>query len=76
MRLPTIKPRELIKVLEKKNCFRKRQTGSHLIFYCPEQNKIISLPIYPKDLKRRLVNSIRRELDLSKEEFKDLLKDC
>jgi predicted RNA binding protein YcfA (HicA-like mRNA interferase family) len=69
MKLPIIRPRELIKVLEKKNCYQKRQTGSHLIFYCPKQRKIIPVPIHPKDLKKGLVHSIRKELDLSVEEF-------
>lgn len=76
MRVPTIRPKQLIKVLEKKNCFRKKQTGSHLIFYCPNQKKIISVPIHPKDLKRGLVQAIRKELNLSIEEFMKLLKDC
>jgi predicted RNA binding protein YcfA (HicA-like mRNA interferase family) len=52
MKVPVLKPRDLIKVLEKLNCFKKRQTGSHLIFYCPKQKKIIPVPIHPKDLKK------------------------
>jgi predicted RNA binding protein YcfA (HicA-like mRNA interferase family) len=76
MKVPVLKPRDLIKVLEKLNCFKKRQTGSHLIFYCPKQKKIIPVPIHPKDLKKGLVLSIRRELDLSIQDFLKLLKDC
>jgi predicted RNA binding protein YcfA (HicA-like mRNA interferase family) len=76
MKLPTIKPRELIKILKKLNCFEKRQTGSHLIFYCPKQRKIVVVPIHPRDLKRGLVNAIRKELDLTIEAFLKLLKDC
>jgi len=52
MKLPAIKPRELARVLRKLNCVEKRQTGSHLIFYCPNQKKIIPVPIHPKDLKK------------------------
>jgi predicted RNA binding protein YcfA (HicA-like mRNA interferase family) len=76
MKLPSIKPRELIKVLKKLNCFEKRQTGSHLIFYCPKQRKIVVVPIHPRDLKRGLVNAIRKELDLTIEAFTKLLRDC
>jgi len=75
MKLSSIKPRELIRVLKKLNCFEKRQTGSHLIFYCPNQRKIILVPIHPRDLKKGLVHSIRKELDLSIEEFTKLLRD-
>ena len=74
MKIPQLKPRQLIKVLEKKNCYKKRQTGSHLVFYCPQQKKIIVVPIHPKDLKKGIIHSIRKELDLSVEEFLKLLK--
>jgi predicted RNA binding protein YcfA (HicA-like mRNA interferase family) len=76
MKLPPIKPRELIRVLKKLNCFKKRQTGSHLIFYCPKQRKIVVVPIHPRNLKKGLVNAIRKELDLTIEAFTKLLKDC
>jgi predicted RNA binding protein YcfA (HicA-like mRNA interferase family) len=76
MKLPSIKPRELIKALKKLNCFEKRQTGSHLIFYCPKQRKIVVVPIHSRDLKRGLVNAIRKELDLTIEAFTKLLGDC
>jgi len=66
----------LIRVLKKLNCFQKHQTGSHLIFYCPKRKRIIPVPIHPKDLKKGLVHSIRRELDLSIVDFIKLLKDC
>ncbi len=74
MKLPVIKPNQLIKVLEKKDCIFKRQTGSHRIFYCPVKQKIITVPIHTKDIKRGLLRSIVKELDLSVEEFVKLLK--
>ena len=73
MKLSAIKAKQLIRVLEKKNCYRKRQTGSHLIFYCPEQKKIIPVPIHSKDIKKGLLRSIIKELDLSTDEFLKLL---
>ena len=74
MKLPIIKPKQLVKVLEKKGCIFKRQTGSHQIFYYLEKQKIITVPIHPKDLKRGLLRAIIKELDLSIEEFVELLK--
>ena len=74
MKLPVIKPKQLVKVLEKKGCVFKRQTGSHRIFYYPEKQKIITLPTHAKDLKKGLLHSIVKELDLSVEEFVKLLK--
>jgi len=74
MKLPIVKPKQLIRVLEKKGCIFKRQTGGHRIFYYPGKQRIITIPIHPRDLKRGLVRSIIRELDLSIEEFVELLK--
>ena len=74
MKLPTIKPSQLINILEKKNCILKRQTGSHRIFYCPEKQRIITIPIHNRDIKKGLLHSIIRELDISIEEFVELLR--
>ncbi len=74
MRLLAIKPKELIRVLEKQGCIFKRQTGSHRIFYYPSNQKIIVVPIHAKDIKKGLLHSIIKELDLSVEEFRKLLK--
>jgi predicted RNA binding protein YcfA (HicA-like mRNA interferase family) len=75
MKLPVIKPKQLVKVLKKKGCVFKRQTGSHQIFYYPEKQKIITVPVHSKDLKMGLLRSIIKELDLSVEQFTELLKE-
>lgn len=75
MKLPTIKSKQLIKVLEKKDCVFKRQTGSHRIFYCPQKQKIVTVPTHNKEIKRGLLHSIVKELDLSIGEFIKLLKE-
>ena len=74
MKLPIVKPKQLIKVLKKKGCVFKRQTGSHRIFYYPEKQKIILVPIHPKEIKKGLLHSILKELNISVEEFTKLLK--
>ncbi len=73
MKVPAIKSKELVKVLEKQGCVFKRQTGSHRVFYCPKKQKVIVVPTHSRDLKRGLVHSIIKDLDLSIEEFKKLL---
>jgi len=74
MKLPVIRPKHLIKILEKKGCIFKRQSGSHRIFYCPENKKIITVPMHAEDIKKGLLRSIIKELNLSVEEFINLLK--
>jgi predicted RNA binding protein YcfA (HicA-like mRNA interferase family) len=75
MKLPIIKHKQLIRVLGKLGCIEKRQTGSHRIFYCSIQRRIISVPFHNKDIKKGLLNAIIKDLDLSLEEFNELLKD-
>jgi predicted RNA binding protein YcfA (HicA-like mRNA interferase family) len=73
-KLPIIKPRQLIYVLEKLGCIEKRQTGSHRIFYYPQKHIIIPIPMHNRDLKKGLLRSIIKDLDLSVEEFLRLMK--
>mgnify|MGYP001773686387 CR=1 FL=1 len=75
MRLPAIKPKELIMVLKKLGYIEKRQTGSHKIFYHPFKKKIIPVPWHNKDLKRGLLRVIIRELEISRERFLQLLRE-
>ena len=70
---PIIKPRQLIRVLEKLGCIKKRQTGSHQIFYYPQKHIIISVPIHNRDIKRGLLRAIIGDLGLPVEEFKKLV---
>lgn len=74
MKLPSAKPKELVRVLNKLGCIQKRQTGSHRIFYYPKNHKIIPVPIHNKDLKKGLLYAVVKELDLSVDEFTKLLK--
>ena len=50
MKLPVIKPKQLIKVLEEKGCIFKRQTGSHRIFYYPEKKNWWSRSGVPENM--------------------------
>ena len=75
MKLPIIKSKQLVRVLKKLGCVKKRQTGSHRIFYCSMQRRIISVPFHNKDLKKGLLGAIIKDLDLSLDEFNRLLKD-
>lgn len=67
--MASFKPREVVSILKKLGFVEKRQTGSHLIMYNLSKNKIIPVPIHPKDLKRGLLNGIAKQADSSEEEF-------
>ncbi len=72
-KLPVIKARKLIKVLNKLGFYKHHQVGSHAQFKHPDGRRI-TLPIHPgKDLKKKTLKGIIKDLDLSVEEFIKLL---
>ena len=58
-----MKPRELIKILEKEGFVFVRQSGSHAIFR-KTGNKIIIVPIHSKDIPSGTLNSILKDAGL------------
>ena len=74
MRLSVVKPRQLVRALKKLGCIEKRQTGSHQIFYYPQKQIILTIPIHNRDLKKGLLRSIIKDLDLSIKDFLKLIK--
>lgn len=67
--MASFKPREIISILQKLGFIPKRQTGSHKIMYHPIKNKIIPIPIHPKDIKKGLTKGIIKQAESSEEEF-------
>lgn len=73
MRLPSVKPREVLRVLKKVGFEEQRQTGSHLIMVHLEKRCIIPVPIHAREMKRGLLVSIIKQSGLTQGEFIDLL---
>lgn len=67
--MPSFKPKEVVKILKKLGFSEKRQTGSHLIMYNSEMEKLIPIPIHTKDLKKGLLKGIIKQANSSEEEF-------
>jgi predicted RNA binding protein YcfA (HicA-like mRNA interferase family) len=53
-RLPQVKPKQLIRVLERMGFVLRRQTGSHAIFRHPETKNMAVVPNPPQGHKARL----------------------
>ena len=70
--LPALKPKEVIKTLEKLGWYRKRQTGSHVIMVNEKLHRILPVPSHNKDLKKGTLNGIIKRTGLSKEKFLEL----
>ncbi|OGZ33836.1 MAG: hypothetical protein A3I88_03355 [Candidatus Portnoybacteria bacterium RIFCSPLOWO2_12_FULL_39_9] len=74
MKLPVLKPRTLIKVLNKLEFYEVRKTGSHVILANKTSKQIISVPVHEnKDIKKGLLRSIIRQTGLTVKEFIEML---
>lgn len=73
-RLPALKARDLVKLLKKIGFKEMRQKGSHLFFQHPDDRTTLISVHGGEDIGRGLLRQILREIELSPEEFIDLLK--
>jgi len=73
MRLPSLKPNQVVKVLAKLGFEEVRHTGSHLILVNKDKKKVIPVPIHNKDIKRRLLRNIIKQTSLTVGDFLNLL---
>lgn len=73
MRLPSLKPKEVVRALKQGGFVEARQTGSHLILVHKLTKKIIPVPIHAKEMKRGLLMGIIKQSGLTIEEFFKLL---
>lgn len=68
-RLPVLKPKEVVRVLEKLGYHQHRQTGSHLIMIKDNSSIQPIVPIHNRDLKKGTLRAIIREAGCTVEEF-------
>lgn len=68
-KLPSFKPKVLIKKFEKVGYVIDRQKGSHVILYNRTDRKRLTIPLHVKDLPKGTLLSIVKQAGLSKEEF-------
>jgi predicted RNA binding protein YcfA (HicA-like mRNA interferase family) len=69
--LPALKPKVVIKALERNGFQIRRVTGSHYIL--KKEKQIATIPYHNRDLKRGTLVSIIRQAGFTIEEFLDLL---
>ncbi|MCD6141268.1 hypothetical protein DRJ23_05165 [Candidatus Acetothermia bacterium] len=71
-KLPVVSGREVVKRLEKIGFVFVRQSGSHMVLRREKPPKMtISIPDH-KELKRRTLKNILRQVDLTVDEFERL----
>lgn len=67
--VPSLAPKELIKVLERKGFILKRIHGSHHYYVHPLTNKITVVPMHNKDLPKGTLLTILKQAGLNKEDI-------
>jgi predicted RNA binding protein YcfA (HicA-like mRNA interferase family) len=72
--LPPLKPKEVLKALQRAGFYIHHQTGSHIVLKHPSQTtKRVVLPYHNKDLKRGTLQSVLKQAGLSVDEFLNYL---
>ena len=72
-RLPVLKARDLIRILEKLGFYKVRQKGAHICFKHPDGRFTLIPKHGGEDIGRGLLRQILREINISPEEFSKLL---
>jgi len=70
-KLPVVKPKEVIKALEKIGFVIVRTKGSHV--QLKKGNLLVTVPVHGRDLKKEVLKSISRQAKLTVDEFIKLL---
>jgi len=73
-RLPVVKPKEVIRALERAGFYIHHSTGSHYILKHPENPDLrVTVAFHNRELKRKTLASIIEQAGYTVEEFTELL---
>ncbi|MEK7517332.1 MAG: type II toxin-antitoxin system HicA family toxin [Patescibacteria group bacterium] len=72
--LPSLKPKEIARLLEKAGFILKHTTGSHYIYYKQGIRRPISVPFHAKTLPTGTQRAIIRQAQLTLDEVLKFLK--
>ncbi|TXT64255.1 MAG: hypothetical protein BAJALOKI1v1_590015 [Promethearchaeota archaeon] len=68
-KLPTLRPKKVIKILKEYGFVLDRIKGSHHIFYHPESRRRVVVPLHKKELPRGTLMEILKQAGISKEDI-------
>ena len=73
-RLPAVKPRQVVRALERAGFEIDHQTGSHVVLRRASDNSRVVVPWHDRDLGRGLTLRIIKSAGLTRDQFIQLLK--
>ncbi|OQY82830.1 MAG: hypothetical protein B6D41_17820 [Chloroflexi bacterium UTCFX4] len=72
-RLPSLRPSQVVRALEKDGWEVDRQSGSHVVLVKPGHSAIVVVPMHRRDIPRGTLRGILKDAGLSQEDFRKLL---
>jgi predicted RNA binding protein YcfA (HicA-like mRNA interferase family) len=72
-KLPAVKPRQIIRFLEKNGFILDHTSGSHYIFYNSVSRRRAVVPSHNRDMPKGTLMSLLREAGFTREELIDFL---
>jgi len=72
-KLPSLTPRKIVRVLERKGFILDRTKGSHRIYYHPETKRRVVVPVHKRDLPKGTLLEILKQAGITREELRELL---
>ena len=75
VKIPSVKPYQLLKALEKAEFYIHHQTGGHAVMkHKADPTLRVTIVLHGKELKKGTLLNILRQANLTKEEFAKLLE--
>lgn len=68
-KLPSLKPRDVVRKLKKIGFVEHHKVGSHLIMKNLKDSKRAVVPMHLKDIKKGTLSAILREADIDRDKF-------
>ncbi len=72
-KLPQVRPKDLVRALEKAGFNKERQTGSHVFLKHPD-GRLTSVSIHSKPIPKGTLRAILRQTKIKADDLKDLLR--
>ncbi len=74
-KLPVLKSRQLLSILQKAGWEIARQKGSHIqLKHIDKPHHLVTIPYHNKDLAIGTLNSIIKQIGINRNEFEELIK--
>lgn len=69
-KLPSLTPKEVIKILEKHGFMLDHSSGSHMVYYHSDKRKRVVVPFHRHDLPKGTLVSTLKQADIDLDELR------